>query len=319
MNQALRVLRLLRELPRLRGGEASTAPALAELLQTSERTVYRDVELLGEAGFPVSNDGAGYYLPIAEQSLPVRLTASELTAIHYALQWLEEALPNALGESADALLGKLAAACGTSEAILCTGDDGLHIWPRAVDGPTTNRNLQIAMKARREHRKLRGVYCSLESGQANERTLHPYAVVYRAHAHYLVAYCELRREVRTFRLDRFTGLEVLLQHAEIDDEYDLESHFAGAWEVVGGRKQTVRLRIAGKVARRLAQACVHPSQQLLSRSGDMLEMQFKVALTEEFKAWILSLGGSVEVLAPRTLREEVLGQARQLLRNHEGS
>ena len=107
-------------------------------------------------------------------------------------------------------------ACGTSEAQLCAEDDGLRIWPRAVDGPSVTRNVGVAMRARREHRKLRGVYFSLESGKTGERILHPHAVVYRGQAHYLVAYCEQRGEMRTFRLDRFTELEVLSQHAEVD-------------------------------------------------------------------------------------------------------
>jgi len=319
MNQALRLLRLLQELPRLRGNERSTAAALGERLGASERTIYRDVELLAEAGFPVRNDGEGYYLPPTNQGLSVQLSATELSAIHYALDWLEEALPDALGIGSDALVGKLAAVCGTREAQISAGAEGLRIWPRVTDGPSVTRNLQTALKARRERRKLRGVYCSLESNTTLERILHPYAVIYRAQAHYIVAYCEERRAVRTFRLDRFTELEVLPQAAEVDDDYDLEEHFAGAWEVVGGRKHTVKLRLSGKVAQRLSQACVHPSQQILSCTEDALEMQLNVALTEEFEGWLLSMGGSVEVLAPQTLRSRIREQARQLLENHGGN
>lgn len=316
MNQALRVLRLLRELPHLRGQEASTASSLAEALATSERTIYRDMDLLAEAGFAVRNDGAGYYLPATAQGLPVQLTASDLAALHYALDWLEEALPQAVDFDADALLGKLAVACGTGEAQRGAGEGGLRIWPRAVDGPAASSNLAVAMRARREHRKLRGAYNSLESGQTGQRTLHPYAVVYRGQAHYLVAYCEQRRGVRTFRLDRFSSLEVLPQRAEVDEDYDLEQHFAGAWEVVGGRKHTVRLRLTGAVARRLSEARTHSSQQVLRRADGLLELQLSVALTQEFKSWVLSLGGSVEVLGPQSLRAEICAQARQLLGNH---
>jgi len=316
VNQCLRVLHLLRELPRLQGRETSTAAALAAAMGVSERTVYRDVELLVEAGFAVGNDGAGYYLSPMDRSLPPLLSATELSAIHYALDWLESSLPDALEIGADALVGKLAAACGTEEARLYAGEEGLRIQPRAEDGPATPRNLKVALKARRECRKLRGTYCSPESGTTSERILHPYAVIYRAQAHYIVAYCEQRRSVRTFRLDRFTALEVLSQRADVDEDYDLEEHFSGAWELVGGRRHSVRLRITGKAARRLAQACVHPTQELTRHADDDLELRLNVALTEEFESWLLGLGGSVEVLAPQALRRRVCQQAQRLLDNH---
>jgi predicted DNA-binding transcriptional regulator YafY len=162
----------------------------------------------------------------------------------------------------------------------------------------------LAIQARRKRRRLRALYYSPDRDEQETRILHPYAVTYRGDAHYLVAYCELRRQVRTFRLDRFRELEITDKAADIPDDYDLSGHFSGAWEVTGGRRTGSVLLVGGKTARRMRFACVHPSQETCEKP-DGLEVHLKVALTDELCSWILGLGPDAEVIAPKSLRRRI--------------
>ena len=318
MNQTLRVLKLLRELPRGQGTEHSTATALAQRLQTAERTIYRDLMLLKQAAYPVANRGQGYYLLATERALPVELNADEIGVLLRAVQWVHEVLPEGLGSDPSPILDKLTAACGSRDALVDTleQDPGFAIYPSVTDGPQALRNTMVALRARRQCRKLRGLYHSPDRDETTERVLHPYAVVYRGDAHYVVAFCELRGQERTFRLDRFSELEMLDAPADIPDDYDLDHHFAGAWQVTGGRRRRVRVLLKGKTARRLRSQRVHPSQQVVRADAGQFEIELHVAITDEFRSWLLGLGAEAEVLSPTSLRRQLSQIARDISANY---
>lgn len=196
-----------------------------------------------------------------------------------------------------------------------TGPD-LALRPSRTDGTAGPADLLTALRARELSKKLRGFYHSPDRAERTERVLHPYAIVYRGDAHYLVAYCELQHDRLTFRLDRFSELEVLHQDADIPDDFDPDEHFAGAWQVTGGRRHTVRLRFTGRAGRRLRGQSLHPTQRVLETTANGLSVEFHVAVTDEFRSWILSHGAGVEVISPLSLRREVIKEASQILANH---
>lgn len=321
MKRALRLLRMVRGLPRGHGRPASTASSLAEQYDTSERSIYRDIGLLQEAGYPIVNDREGYYLLPTDRAVPVDLTSGEIASLLYASHWVEESVPASLRPDFRAVIGKLTNACGTDDAVVAAldSDDGIDISAPQTDGPRAVGNMAVAIMGRRKCRKLQGTYHTPDRDAETDRVLHPYAITFRGDAHYLVAYCEFRDEVRTFRLDRFERLEILDERADIPDRYDLDEHFSGAWEVTGGRRQCVRIRVSGKTARRLKKSRHHHSQEIVSRDGDELVLQFHVAITDEFRSWLLSLGPDAVVLSPSTLRQKMAEITEELSANYSST
>ena len=307
MGQALRVLQLLRELPRGRGTRGSTAAALARRFETSERSIYRALSLLQEAGYAIANDRQGYYLLPTDQCVPIDLSAREIASLVYSTHWVEDCVPAALRPDLRTVIDKLTTACGSPDALSAAlaGDDGIDISAPQTDGAAAAGNMAVAFQARRAGRKLRGIYRSPDRDERTERVLHPYSVTYRGDAHYLVAFCELRGEERTFRLDRFEDLQILDELADIPEGYDLDGHFAGAWEVTSGRRQDVKVWVRGKTARRLRSSRLHPSQRVVRQGHDEIELYFHVALTDEFRTWLLGLGPDAVVLHPSSLRKQM--------------
>lgn len=318
MEQALRVLRLARDLPRGRGHPGSHAAALGRRYGISERTVYRDIALLQQAGLAVCNDGEGYYLLATDQSIPVELSSVQLASLLYAVSLVRKTVPAGLRDDLEIVLNQLTAACGSDEAIRSALDaqEGIDVSPAVTDGPRAVRAMATAIKARRLRKQVRGVYHSADSGRVTERVIHPYAIAYRGDAHYLVGYCEVRGEIRTFRLDRFLALDVLDLPANIPDDYDIAEQFAGAWRVTGGRRHKVRLRVCGVTNRRVRSAALHPSQVTVAQTPEETILELHVALTDELCTWILGLGADVEVQAPRSLRRRIADTAQKILHNY---
>jgi len=321
MNQSLRVLKILRELPWARGRSHSTAAALARRFAVSERTIYRDLTFFQEAGYAIANDRQGYYLLPTDQCVPIDLSAGEIASLVYACYWIEDAMPVALRPDLRAVIDKLTAACGSPDALSAAlaGDDGMDISPPQTDGPAAAGNMAVAFQARRAGRKLRGIYRSPDRDERTERVLHPYSVTYRGDAHYLVAFCELRCKERTFRLDRFEDFQILDELADIPEGYDLDGHFAGAWEVTSGRRQYVKILVRGRTARRLRSSRLHPSQRVVRKGHNEIELHFHVALTDEFRTWVLGLGPDAVVVKPSSLRKQMAELVENMSANYSST
>jgi predicted DNA-binding transcriptional regulator YafY len=318
MDQIMRILTLLRELPIGTGTPPSSAPVLAQLLGTSERTIYRDVRALQDAGFVVCNDGQGYFLAPTDGRVPHHFTAQEVVSLLYVAQWAQQVLPDSMKGDHLAAVAKLVASLGSQEArhAALDGVGGLSIQPSTTDGPTAQRHLVTALLARQLGRKLRGAYYSPDRDSEGVRTIHPYALIYRGHAHYLTGFCEARRSKRTFRLDRFRDLEMLDAPAQVPEDYRPDADFAGAWEVTGGRRVRVSVRVIGETARRLRGTRLHPSQVLLPCPPEELVLEFRVAVTDELVTWLLGLGSGATVLAPRSLAQRVRETALGIAANY---
>ncbi len=170
-----------------------------------------------QAGLAVCNDGEGYYLLATDQSIPVELSSVELVSLLYVAQLVKESLPSGLVDDLRSAIDGLTVACGSDEAIRAALDreEGIDISPALTDGPQAVGSQETAIRARRLRKQLVGQYRSPERTSTVERIIHPYTITYRGDAHYLVGYCELREEVRTFRLDRFVDLQVRDAAAEI--------------------------------------------------------------------------------------------------------
>lgn len=319
MNQTERILSLLRILPVGLGSPSSTGPVLAARLGVSERTLYRDIALLSEYE-QVRSDHNGYYLTAPGVRTTGDLNAHEILTLLYVAQWAGELLPAGMLRDQAEAVRKLAALHGSADAfrVIQEGTEGLTVQPTTTDGKSATNHLATAILARQKRRKLRGRYYTPGSDTETLRILHPYAVIYRSHAHYLTAFCETRGKERTFRLDRFRTLEMLEETADIPANYNPSAAFTNAWEVVGGRRARVVIRLRGELARRMRDAQLHSSQVVLASSSDLLDLQFSVAISEEFVGWILGLGPEALVLSPQTLAMRIQTQAAAVAANYGG-
>ncbi len=204
MRRADRLFQLLVELGR---GKVRTAAQLGERLGVSTRTVYRDVTDLVRQGTPIEGAaGVGYGLRAGYQVPPLMFDPAELEALALGAAWVQAYADDHLQAAAERALSKV-------DAVL---PDRLRPQLR-IEGlevlgyshrPSTRQHLGVARRASRQRCKLRAQYVDARD-ERSERVLWPLGLFYWGAVWTLAAWCELRADYRSFRLDRFESLEPL--------------------------------------------------------------------------------------------------------------
>ena len=201
--------RLFRIVQMLRSGRLKTARALAERLQVSERTIYRDVRDLQLAGQPIEGEaGVGYTLRREFDLPPLMFTPEELTALVLGAR-----LVQAWGGAESVVAAKSALA--RIEAVLpeelATRLDAIALYAPGYKMPMAHRKLLDQLHAACLTRTvLEFSYTRLneDATRAEQRTVRPLALAFWSGVWTLAAWDERRDDFRTFRLDRIERLEI---------------------------------------------------------------------------------------------------------------
>ena len=188
-----------------------TAASLAQQLEVSDRTIYRDIAALQAMRTPIVGEGGvGYVLRQGYDLPPLNFDAEEIEALRVGLSMLARTGDSALQRAAIRVCGKIEDLHGPA--------DWLVVAPYGAPGDDRDVTcVQIAMlrEAIRGERKLVLTYRN-EGAQETCRTVRPIAIVYHLETVLLAAWCELRGDYRTFRPDR------------IEDMVSLEQAFPGS-------------------------------------------------------------------------------------------
>lgn len=205
MRRADRLFQIIQILRRAR--RPLTADAMAEELETSKRTVYRDVATLIAQRVPIRGEaGVGYVLEKGFDLPPLMLTPDEIEAAVLGAQWVAGRGDPQLARAANDLIAKIAA----------TVPD--HLRPFVLDPvgrtqPAWNNapdRLDMAelRAAIRDGRKVRLAYRD-EQERPSRRVIWPVAVGYLETRRLITGWCELREDFRTFRTDRVDEAQFL--------------------------------------------------------------------------------------------------------------
>jgi predicted DNA-binding transcriptional regulator YafY len=198
MSRARRLLQLVQLLRRHR--RPVTAETLAEGLEISVRSLYRDIATLRAQGAPIEGEaGVGYVLRPGFLLPPLMFGETELEALVLGLRLAEAHGDALLGAAAVDALAKLRAVLPDDARDLVDGT-GLLAGP-SQERPVEQIDLGEVRRAIRAQEKVRIVYADA-SGRGTERTIWPLALAFFARVRLVVGYCESREDFRNFRTDR---------------------------------------------------------------------------------------------------------------------
>ncbi len=199
--------RLFRLLELLRGRRISTGSWLAERLEVSLRTVYRDIRDLALSGVPIEGEaGVGYRLGAGFELPPLMLTAGQAKALLASVRLARHRLDVSLARDAEEALAKLMAVL---PAATRTAAETVAVHALRADAAPELLRLSGALRQACEERRIvRFEYRSLR-GARSTRRVRPLGLLFWDAAWTLAAWCELRGDFRTFRIDRIEALRVL--------------------------------------------------------------------------------------------------------------
>jgi predicted DNA-binding transcriptional regulator YafY len=205
MRRADRLFQIIQILRR--SARPVTAAALAEEIEVSKRTIYRDMaDLIGQR-VPVQGEaGLGYLIASDYDMPPLMLTADEIEAVTLGAQWVAGRSDRVLSNAARDVIAKIAAVVPERlRPFIVEPSVGVKPAAAEVEESVDPSRLRAAI---REGRKLRLCYRS-EAGEETGRIVWPVILGYAETSRLLVAWCELRQGFRHFRTDRMIEAEAL--------------------------------------------------------------------------------------------------------------
>ncbi len=183
-----------------------TARELAQQLEVSERTVYRDIQDLSLSGVPVVGEvGIGYRVLKGFTLPPLMFTEDELAALLTGMRMVGAWTDRDMARAAQQVINKVESAI--PEPLRKELDRSEILVPDFNIGPIMAHYLSDLRRASRECHKVALDYVRAD-GESSSRTINPLGLFYWGKVWTLVAWCELRDDFRHFRLDRIGALKV---------------------------------------------------------------------------------------------------------------
>ncbi len=313
-----RVRRILKLLTALHSGRAMSVDDLAEELEVTRRTVFRDLSVLERAGVPFQYDRSAkrykirqdFFIPpisfsleeslammfLSQKMLSTDISPDFAAATRAAIK-LESALPPALREHCESLLTRL---------------DFKMPPVSPVDGQQDHfQSLQHALV---EHRKVKIEYEPADKPGFDD-CLHPYHIAFINRGWYVIGHSERDKDVRTFKIERIVYCRVQEELFVADEPFSLAQYFGNAWQMIRGREcHHVVLKFAPMVATNVEEVMWHKTQRTVRCEDESLIFEVEVDGIEEISWWVIGYGDQVEVLRPPELRELVGKRASRMCR-----
>ncbi len=309
-SQAARLHDLVRMLEARHG---STVEELAEECGVNRRTVYRDLQAIQEAGYPLvkefSGDGRILYRFVSGFSRipPITFSLSELMTLYLCRSQLGLLEGTPFIDDLDAVFGRIRAS----------------LPPRSVAHlERLSQTVTPMFQGRRDYSGKRDILealrrallyqyrCSLRYAPARrpaaDYLCDPYTLLFFKDALYLVGYVHNRQAMRRFLVDRIETVQVLEGRFEMPEKFDLDAVDRQAFGMVGDKPQLIRIRFFPEVAHLIRERRWHPTQNLDEQPDGSLILSLRAGGHKEILAWLYSFLPHLEVLAPDALRQDFI-------------
>ncbi len=314
------IIRLLES--RTRG---MTVRQIASELEEEVRTVYRDLDALDKAGFPLykEREGRTSYWKMLDGGKPrirIPFTASELMSLHMSRELLQvlrgtvfhDGIQDVLKKVRSSLSPKMLGYLDSVSGHLTAG-----FSPRK-DYEAFREAISLASKAVADGKRVEIKYKAASTGRTTNRRIDPLQVWALNGVVYLIGFCHVRQAIRTFAVDRIKSIQVLEEPFEYPDDFNLKDYLRSAFRVMTGDPVNIKVRFAKEAAHVVRERIWHPTQEIREqRNGDIL-VTLEVPINYEVISWILGFGAAAEALEPPELRTRLLKEHLAAARTYQG-
>lgn len=316
-----RVHRLLRLITLLQSGRPRHADELTEELGISRRTLFRDLNMLEEAGVPYYYEaGVGYRISrtffLPPISLDVRETMGLMLLGKLAGSQRDRPMVtpglSAIYKLLSTVPEPIRSACGEMMAHV-----SVRSGPREQGEPAAfYATLQQCLD---EGRACRVSYESPVEPEPLEMVVHPYLLHFSDRAWYVLGWTDLHEEVRVLKLGRIRDLAPLDRRFARPRQYRVEDKLGKAWRLIPeGREYDVELEFSAMVGQNVAEVRWHASQEQQMLPDGRCRMRFRVDGLREIAWWICGYADQVAVIGPAALRERVREMHQRAAARHGG-
>lgn len=286
------------------------------------KTISRDIDSLSSIYFisEEERDGKTYYTADKFRLHDITFTSPELVSLAFMLELLKPYQHMTMGRQAAELIHKLLDNTTNLNKEFIKHFAGM-ISVNTNDfinddiNPTIEEQLQAAI---RNKYKVRIVYRSFGAEEDTIRIIHPYELLINDGALNVVAFCELRKDIRDFRVSRIKELTPLEAGFEIPEDYHHKKRRSKFIHLSGSQTEQIVLAFEGITAKYIKEYEAELADEITPAENGIVFTR-KTAITDELIRWILQFGSNVRVLNPPQLRERIQQELEKALATYKNT
>lgn len=291
---------------------------LSNELEVPLRTLYRDLEAIQEAGFPLYTyrEGKNSYWKILDtfkKDFPIPMTLTELMALHMSRDLLTVFQGTIFHDSIESLFSKVKTALSPETLRYLENISGrlkISIGP-AKNFSGSKDVIRTLSEATAKRRRVEIRYRAISTGHETKRKVDPYQVWVMNGGFYLIGLCHLRNSIRTFAMDRIKSFSILDETFHYPKDFNLEDYLQTAFHVMRGDPERIKVRFRAVAAHVVRERIWHPTQEVRDLGEGAVEISLEVPINYEIVSWILGFGSAAEVLQPISLRRRISEELRK--------
>ena len=306
----------------LNSGVKITAKQISQKLEINIRTVYRHIDALCASGVPIISDpghNGGYSLLNNFIRVPLLFDMEEKKALLHAAVFAKEAgypLSEALGNATSKL--KMYSN-QEQESILNHHLAGFEVINRMVN-PSIQPILAELEQAVEKEFSVEIDYRTSREEQPKNRMIDPYGMVYWNNKWYTVAFCHLRNEIRSFRVDRILLIKCTQIIFKRPEAFSTREFFMkNLLPDLVGKEGLISLIIEGR-SEALDELCMHwfLGHHLKERTSNQAIFLFEEKSIHIYVPYfLLSYGKSIQIIEPQSLKERLVAIASELMEYYQ--
>lgn len=307
----------------IRGGQYPRVATFQARFEVSERTVHDDLVFLRDRlGAPLKYDRGrgGYCYTDPTWSLPnIQVSEGEMLAFFLSVELARRYLGTSFEEPLSNAVLKLAHSLPDQVQLDLSQLIQHYTFQSGATASADPALLLELSTAIREQWRLAIVYFTASRGERNQRVIEPYHLYNVRGDWQVIAFDHLRRQFRNFAVSRIEQWDVLRnERFRRDPAFSPESYLSqGFLAERGDTTVEVVIWFDAYQARYIRERCWHPTQQIEEHDDGALTLRFHTGALDEVRRWVMSYGRHAEVLAPISLRAEVVAEAAAMVRRYE--
>jgi predicted DNA-binding transcriptional regulator YafY len=298
-----RIDRLVAILIHLQSKKVVTAHEIADRFEISQRTVYRDIRALEEAGIPIGAEaGVGYYIAPGYHLPPVMFSQNEAAALLTAEKMVDKFTDSSISQNYQSAMFKIKSVLPDKEKQYL--DDlysNIEVF-HSSKSDFPNNYLSDVQFALANHRILTIDYRSFSKNEITyNRIVEPVGLCFYSMGWHLIGFCRMRKEYRDFRVDRIKQLKVndeVFEKPEMLSVREYMGRLQVAEELIG-----VTLRIDKTIVPFINNVKYYYGYVGEIETNGKTEMDFVTNDLNYFSRWLLTFADAAEIVSPDKLKK----------------